>query len=187
MKPELAAFLRSYTPAARETELWGDGSLTLAITAYLGSELPPLEYVTSVRSLVLWADQVLLVRDPNGLHILPGGRRGTEETLEETLRREVLEETGWTLGEVALLGFMHFRHLGPRPVEYPYPYPDFLQVVYRSEAASFLPEARQTGLWELEAAFRPAAEVESLALSARERVYLNGRGATGGSCSPRVP
>jgi 8-oxo-dGTP pyrophosphatase MutT (NUDIX family) len=172
MKPELAVFLQSHVPAVRETVIWGDGSMTLAITAYLAGELPPMHDVTSVRSLVFRDDQVLVVRDPNGSHILPGGRRGEQETLEETVCREVLEETGWALGELALLGFMQFHHLTPRPTEYRFPYPDFVQVVYHAEAASFMPEARHTGDWELSSEFRSIAEIDSLELTARERLYL---------------
>jgi ADP-ribose pyrophosphatase YjhB (NUDIX family) len=172
MKPELSVFLRSHVPAVHETVVWGDGALTLAVAAYLGNELPPLEAVTSVRALVFRADQVLVVRDPHGIHLLPGGRRGEGESLEETLRREVLEETGWALADVALLGFMHFHHQSPRPADYRYPYPDFLQVVYRAEAATFVPEARQTGVWELEAGFWDLTVVGALDLSARERFYL---------------
>jgi len=43
------------------------------------------------------AHEVLVVREQNGAHLWPGGRREPNETLIETAQREVLEETGWTV------------------------------------------------------------------------------------------
>src|SRR6266498_922183 len=105
-----------------------------------------------------------LVRDPRTTHLLPGGRREAGETLEETLRREVLEETAWELEEPSMLGFMHFQHLAPRPEGYCYPHPDFLQVVYRATATAFVPGARHLQDQDTEAAFYGIAEVEALGM-----------------------
>jgi 8-oxo-dGTP pyrophosphatase MutT (NUDIX family) len=44
--------------------------------------------------------------------------------LEQTVRREVLEETGWAIDPPKLLGVKHFRHLTPKPAGYSCPYPD---------------------------------------------------------------
>jgi len=71
------------------------------------------------------------------MYVLPGGRVEAGESLLETLKREVLEETGWTLLEAELLGLMHFHHLAPEPPDYEYPYPDFVWPVYLAEADSF--------------------------------------------------
>jgi 8-oxo-dGTP pyrophosphatase MutT (NUDIX family) len=143
------------------------------MTCYLGEEIPPLDAVTSVRSLVFQGGQILVVRDPHGNHIVPGGRREEGEALEATLRREILEETGWTLGVVSLLGFMHFHHLGPKPPEYRYPYPDFVQLVFRAEAGGIVPGAAVTGGWELGSAFHPIAQLAGLNLSSRDRFFLD--------------
>lgn len=37
---------------------------------------------------------------------------------EDTVRREVLEETGWTMQALHPLGFLHFHHRAPRPEGY---------------------------------------------------------------------
>ena len=103
---------------------------------------------------------------------MTGGRREPGETLEETLRREVLEETGWTLRAPTPLGFLHFRHLSPRPPGHPYPHPDFVQVVYRARAGSYDPEARMADDHELGSDFRPLAAVRALALTPHEQLYL---------------
>jgi ADP-ribose pyrophosphatase YjhB (NUDIX family) len=172
---ELARFLARCGRLAEETVVWGTGedSLRLRLVTYVTDETPPLAYVTSVRALVVRGDEVLVVRDPSGYHVIPGGRREAGETLEETLRREVLEETGWTLTEPQMLGFGHFHNRSPQLPEYAhYPYPDFVQVVYMADAGLWLPDARVADDYELEASFRPIGEVGQIALSAGEQVYL---------------
>jgi 8-oxo-dGTP pyrophosphatase MutT (NUDIX family) len=80
--------------------VWGKGSgtpLPLRISGYVSAEAPPLAYVTSVRALVFRGDALLALPQ-----------------MEATLRREVLEESGWTLGARSPLGFMHYHNRGPR-------------------------------------------------------------------------
>jgi ADP-ribose pyrophosphatase YjhB (NUDIX family) len=89
--------------------------LRLRVRTYLTSTLPPLDLVSSVRALVRQGDKILVVRDPVSVHILPRGRRESGETLMQTLHREVLEETGWTIRDARLIGLAHFQHLTPKP------------------------------------------------------------------------
>jgi ADP-ribose pyrophosphatase YjhB (NUDIX family) len=172
MDPDLASFLARHRPQLQDSAIWGNGVLHLRITAYLGHEPPPLAYVTSVRGLVFRDGMILILRNRDATHIVPGGRREIGETLDETLRREVLEETGWTLDAPTMLGFMHFHHLSPKPPDYPYPYPDFMQIVYMARAAAYLPDARVVDDYEIEPGFRPPALVHALALTPSERLYL---------------
>jgi ADP-ribose pyrophosphatase YjhB (NUDIX family) len=165
-----AEFLSAHVAQAEEDYRWGE--LRLHVTSYLGRDLPPLELITSARAVVLAADGVLVVRDPTGIHILPGGRRQAGETLEQTARREVLEETGWVIDPPKLLGVKHFRHLSPKPAGYHYLYPDFFQVVYGARAQRFDPGRRETDGYELGAEFQPTAEVQRLPLYPSERVFL---------------
>lgn len=122
---KLAVFLARHASLSEEPAVWGSVThpLPLRIRAYLTVEAPPLTYIISVRSLVFHdADGALLVlRNRDSTHIMPSGHREPNETLEQTLRREVLEETGWTLRAPTVLGFMHFHHLGPKPPGHPYP------------------------------------------------------------------
>ena len=144
----------------------------LRARTYLTSELPPLDSVSSVRAVVRKDDQILVVRDPSSVHILPGGRREADETLLQTLEREVLEETGWTIQAPRLLGLVHFQHRTPKPDGYRYPFPDFLHVVYLATAGRYDAQQREADGYELEANFRPLATVARLPLSSGERVFL---------------
>ncbi len=170
----LTHFLNRHQPFVKESATWGGGTLPLRLTSYLSSEEPPLDYVTSVRAVVLQGNLVLVVRDAaNSFHVTPGGRREKDESVEATLRREVLEETGWAIIEVSLLGFMHFHHLAPKPDDYIYPHPDFVQLVYAAHADQFVSEAQQFGEYELEAGFQSVVEAQSLKLSDSQRLFLD--------------
>jgi len=151
---DLARFLATRTPLTEEQAVWGGGEsaprLRFSISAYLDDQRPPPSYVTSVRGLIFRGDLVLVVRNRLVTHIWPGGRR------------EVLEETGCRIAMAAQLGFLHFHHLSPKPPSYAYPYPDFMQLVYVAEARAFVSEARHLDDYELEAVFRPVAEVTRL-------------------------
>jgi 8-oxo-dGTP pyrophosphatase MutT (NUDIX family) len=146
--------------------------LRLRVRTYLTTTLPPLDLVSSVRALVIHGDQVLVVRDPVSVHILPGGRREPGETLLQTLHREVLEETGWTIRAPCLIGLVHFQHLMPRPDDYRYPYPDFLHLVYAATADRYDAGQREVGGYELHAGFQPLATITDLPISQGERALL---------------
>src|SRR5262245_55659567 len=103
MNPDLVAFLSHQTASAEDNVQWDNGRLQFHVTSYLSQEQPPAAVITSVRALVTRDDNILVVRDPEMVHILPGGRLEQGETLLQTLHREVLEETGWTLGEIQRL------------------------------------------------------------------------------------
>jgi 8-oxo-dGTP pyrophosphatase MutT (NUDIX family) len=170
MHAELAAFLAQHTPIAVETVLWAGGAMPLRLTSYLISELPPVALVTSVRCVLLHGALVQVVRDPDSTHILPGGRCEPGESLDQTLRREVLEETGCTVGTATLIGLRHFRHLAPAPPNYRYHYPDFLQLVYAARVLAIDPAARELDGYEIEASFQPIAALPPLARS--EQLFL---------------
>src|SRR3990170_9043786 len=137
MQKDLSDFLADGTRLYEGSTNWG-GTMPLQITLYLCNKLPPLEYVSSVRAIVFQERSVLVITQENGqMYIIPGGRVQQGEAPLETLKRELLEETGWTLHKTKLLGCMHLHHLAPKPEGYSYPYPDFLWLIYIAEAKDF--------------------------------------------------
>ena len=177
MDQVLKEFLNGRTPLAEEEMDWSGGGLALVQTRYTygleESASPPVELVTSVRALVTRGTDLMVIRDPEGEHIVPGGRIDEGEGLLEALRRELLEETGWTVrGDPALIGLFHYHIRSPKPAGYAYPYPDFLQLLYKAEADRHIPEAMEVGGYELGAEFRSRKEVLDLPLSVGEAALL---------------
>jgi 8-oxo-dGTP pyrophosphatase MutT (NUDIX family) len=169
----LSDHLADCTFLCEESASWLDGRVRLRLSAYVTNLMPPPENVTSSRCLVLRHDSVLVQHDRDSTHILPGGRREANESPMETVRREVLEETGWTIAEPLLVGLLHFTHLTPKPLGYTYPYPDFVQVVYMANAMTFVPEAKLDDGYEVETLFRSIDELPSLALPVSQRLFLD--------------
>lgn len=144
--PELAEFLRAHPAHAEYDEIWPLRT-PVPLHGRLGfsDELPPVQFRSSIQGIVVRADRKVLFLWPatpsgNFSHLIVGGRPEGDETPEETLIREVGEESGWRVRPIALLGFRHFRHLGPLTDEMAdRPYPEFLQPIYAAVAEAYDP------------------------------------------------
>lgn len=97
----LAAFLAPHEPPQVGEVMWG-GNTQLEVSSWVHPDPPPLALVTSIRALVVADEGVAVLHNANGSHILPGGRREPGESVGETLRREILEETGFLFLDAAL-------------------------------------------------------------------------------------
>lgn len=177
MDSSLKTFLCRRSPLVEERQDWRGSGIELLQTratySLVPSDSPPLGLVTSVRALLTRGVQIMVLRDPEGEHILPGGRVDEGEGLLEALERELLEETGWSVGgEPVLIGLFHYHIHSPRPSGYRYPYPDFLQLVYRAEAGRHIPDSIEAGGYELAAGFRPLKDLQRLALSQGEMALM---------------
>ncbi|MEM9824647.1 MAG: NUDIX domain-containing protein, partial [Bacteroidota bacterium] len=134
----LSEFLSMLEPTYSESADWGE--IQLEIAYYRSEKLPPSNLVSSVRGLVRRENEILVVEEAKDqFHVLPGGRCEGDESFEETARREILEETGWLVSDLKLFGFAHLRHTTPKPINYPYPYPDFIWLIYTAKAIEHQP------------------------------------------------
>lgn len=152
----VARFLAPLTPSGSVEAAWGRQRTRLLVTSYVTTEIPPVALVTSVRAVVRRDDKVVALRNPDGVHVMPGGRLEPDESFEQALRREVHEETGLTLVEPRYVGFLHFEHLTAKPDNYRYPYPDGFHAMYVAVARGVLRSGDIDG-WE-EEAFLVSAE-----------------------------
>lgn len=91
--------------------------------------------VSAVRAVVFRGPRVVVVSEADGTrHVMPGGRREPGEGQETTVRRELLEECGWRVGELRPFAILHFQHPGPTP---PSDWCDFANVIYLAEATRY--------------------------------------------------
>ena len=177
MDQALKRFLQGRTPLAKERLDWSGSGKEFVQTRFTyaleAAASPPLRLVTSVRALLTRSAEIMVVRDPGGVHIVPGGRVDDGEGLLDALKRELLEETGWSVRrEPTCIGLFHYYVHSPKPVDYPYPYPDFLQLLYKAQADRHIPSAMEVGGYELGTQFRPRAEVERMPLTDGELTLL---------------
>lgn len=166
--PRLVAFLADLAPLGKQRETWPSGAV-LDISAYLTDRLPPMDLVSGVRAILRRGDAVLAFDEPEGTHILPGGRIEAGESPVAALHRELREECGCAvLGEPALIGFLRLHHVTPRQEEYRYPYPDFLQLIYLVDTVDDASEGADEPLVR-RPRFVPVAEIDGLRLAPAER------------------
>lgn len=127
----------------------------LRVRGYTAAIAVPDVLVSAVRAVVFKGPRVVVVSESEGTrHVMPGGRREPGESLEATVRRELLEECGWHVGELRPFAFLHFQHAGPAP---PHDWCDFANVIYVTDCARY----------ERRALDRTQGEVRSRLMSAR--------------------
>lgn len=163
--PEFGSLLAELTPAASTETIWG--SLRLRVSAYLSDRRVPDELVSSVRCIVECDGRLVVTESPDDVNVWPGGRRETGETMRQTALREVHEETGFRVeaDSLRLLGFLHFEHLAPVPLDYRYPHPDFVHLILNGRAPDRAVEDwKDVDGYVLRSWLEPVADVENLPL-----------------------
>jgi 8-oxo-dGTP pyrophosphatase MutT (NUDIX family) len=172
MSTELSSFVSRHTLASTEQATWRGGQIQLRIDAYLTADAPPDELVTSARAVIVAEDQVLVMTNPAGEHILPGGRREPGESSLHALKREILEETGLSIDDAEPVAVLHYHHESAKPAIYPYPYPDFLNQVYVIRLDQVVP-VEVTDTYEMQGEFVPLIALSGDRLPPNQMQILN--------------
>ena len=64
-------------------------------------------------------------------------------------------------------------HLKPAPMDYPYPHPDFLQLVFQAEAGEQMQsDGKPQDEWVISSSFRALDDVQALSVSSIDRALL---------------
>ena len=78
-------------------------------------DFPP-QLLSSARAVVFKGSRVVVVDEIHGeRHIEPGGGIEPGETVEAAVRREIAEESGWSVGALKPLGFHYLEPLTAKP------------------------------------------------------------------------
>ncbi|HWF76409.1 MAG TPA: NUDIX domain-containing protein [Caulobacteraceae bacterium] len=103
----------------------------------------PPELLTSARAVVFKGSRVVVVREIHGEnHIEPGGGIEPGETIEQTVRREVAEECGWTIDALKPLGFHYLEPLTGEPPMANRRWGPMVHAIFVAEGLSFSRAAR---------------------------------------------
>ena len=164
----LRQFLDRHQPLARWQEEWLGVPLTFSLA--LSEDLPPRSYIASVRALVLHGEDVLVVHSSPPI-LTVGGRREPDETVEQTLIREVGEESGWVVTPITTIGFVHVHHLDGQRPDWARPAPDFVGPIFAAAAVRYDRALLHDN--ETRCEFVPIVDIERLGVDAGNRALLH--------------
>ncbi len=134
---------------------------------------PPAAHVLAGQAIVRRGEEVLICRNRDGEHFLPGGRLEDGERAADAVVRELLEETGWAVEVGQPLGVIHGYHETPEPEDAGRVlHPDWIWRVFEARAIAERPEARLAGDHELGGRFASAREARGVAQTEVERALL---------------
>lgn len=166
---DLDALLVSAIPFDAWREEWA--GVPLELRPYFADKFPPRDLIGSVRAITLCRRGVVIIDDPSGCpQLLAGGRPKGNETIKETLVREVAEETGWLVSLVGLIGYIHCRHLDEQRPDWGRPAPDWLDLMAVAHANSL--DASRIGANEPSSRMVPWSEVPQLDLGTLQEAWL---------------
>ena len=91
---------------------------------YISKDLPSRNLCSAVFCIAMYQDKIVLTRNHRGWELL-GGHIEKNETIEEALHREALEEGGFKIERYQLIGHRKFtakkKVKNDRSIEYPFP------------------------------------------------------------------
>jgi 8-oxo-dGTP pyrophosphatase MutT (NUDIX family) len=118
-------------------------SARLRARTFIGPFDFPSELLISARAVVFKGSRVVVVDEIHGeRHIEPGGGIELGETVEQAVRREVAEESGWSVGALKPLGFHYLEPLTPTPPNSMRRWGPMVHAVFVTEAERYSRAAR---------------------------------------------
>ena len=118
------------------TDHWGADNST-SVQFEPAAVLPPRNLITACFVFPIYQNQIVLCKDSRGWG-LPGGHREAEETPEDCIRREALEEAEIRLGDITLIGQWVAIKIFDSPFNQKYPQIGY-QLLYFAQVTSLLP------------------------------------------------
>ena len=136
-----AAELDQRTPIIDTEVVWPSARLRKRV--FVGDLDFPAVLTTSARAVVFKGSRVVVVSEIHGeRHIEPGGGLEPGETPEQAARREIAEESGWSVGALKPLGFHFFEPLTPQPPNSTRRWGGMAHALFVTEAVSYSRAAR---------------------------------------------
>jgi ADP-ribose pyrophosphatase YjhB (NUDIX family) len=118
-------------------------SARLRARTFIGPFDFPFDLLTSARAVVFKGSRVVVVDEIHGeRHIEPGGGIEPGESVEQAVRREVAEESGWSVGALKPLGFHYLEPLTPKPPHSTRRWGAMAHAIFVTEAQSYSRAAR---------------------------------------------
>lgn len=107
----------------------------------LDDALPPRPLITAALGLIFHGDRFLMTKLTARGWDIPGGHIEAGEHPEQTVRREIFEETCVHVGDLQLFAYDKFTIDAPKPDGYRYPHPVSYQLFYWGRVAHMKPFA----------------------------------------------
>ena len=145
---DLEALTESFAASLEARPIASDGvaiwpSARLRKRTFIGGFDFPSELLISARAVVFKDSRVVVVDEVHGeRHIEPGGGLEPGETMEVAARREIAEESGWSVAELTPLGFHFLEPLTPKPTASIRRWGAMVHAIYVTEAVSYSRTAR---------------------------------------------
>lgn len=118
------------------------------VELHFNSSVPDLEKVAAVFVYAFNENgELLMVQEHKGTWDIPGGGREHDESIEETAKREVLEEACTIIRDIQITGYQRLLVEGQKPDNYRRPYPEAYEVFVSatvSEEHPFTPSDEMT-------------------------------------------